>query len=228
LVRHIPVRVGGVGRLVTPVARRRRAELTATGAPQAIDGRSNLVDVEVELGRRELAAAYSLRPEPFFLGIAFAAIGLVLSALFVRETHAHAHHEAQNSATPVHAAALSQRAIFLHTSFSDRNLSSISQAGLVNNLDDGVAWGLFPVFYAAAGLSLERIAWLAAIYPAVSGTGQLFTGALSDGIGRKWLIAGGMWVQAVGIALILLPAELWGSASRALSPRTKRSSSRCS
>jgi ubiquinone/menaquinone biosynthesis C-methylase UbiE len=99
---------------------------------------------------------------------------------------------------------LSQRQVFVRTSFLDRELSSISQAGLVNNLNDGVAWGLFPLFYAAMGLSLERIGWLAAIYPAVWGVGQLFTGALSDHVGRKWLIVGGMWVQAIGVALIVL------------------------
>jgi len=162
-----------------------------------------------------VAAAYGLRPEPFYLGIAFAAIGLVLSALLVRETHGHAHHEAKNHTTPVHAATLSQREIFVRTSFRDRNLSSISQAGLVNNLNDGMAWGLFPLFYAAAGLSLEHIGWLAAIYPAVWGIGQLFTGALSDRIGRKWLIAAGMWVQAIGIALIVLSAQLSGFATGA-------------
>jgi MFS family permease len=107
-------------------------------------------------------------------------------------------------------ATLSQREIFLRTSFLDRDLSSISQAGLVNNLNDGMAWGLFPLFYAAAGLSLERIGLLAAIYPAVWGVGQLFTGALSDRMGRKWLIATGMWTQAVGIALIVLSTRFPG------------------
>ncbi len=162
-----------------------------------------------------IAAAYGLRPQPFYLGIAFAAIGLVLSALLVRETHGHAYHEAKNHSASAPAATLSQREIFLRTSFGDRNLSSISQAGLVNNLNDGMAWGLFPLFYAAAGLSLERIGWLAAIYPGVWGIGQLFTGALSDRIGRKWLIAGGMWVQAIGIALIVLSTHLRGFAAGA-------------
>jgi MFS family permease len=162
-----------------------------------------------------VAVMYGLRPEPFYLGIAFAAIGLVLSALLVRETHGHAHHEAKNHANPVQPATLSQREIFRRTSFFDRNLSSISQAGLVNNLNDGMAWGLFPLFYAAAGMSLERIGWLAAIYPAVWGIGQLFTGPLSDRIGRKRLIAGGMWVQAIGIGLIGLSTQFWGFATGA-------------
>jgi MFS family permease len=160
-----------------------------------------------------VAARYHLRPEPFYLGVGFAVIGFVLSALLVRETHAHAHHEAKAHAAP--ADAPSPREIFVRTSFRDRELSSISQAGLVNNLNDGMAWGLFPLFYAASNLSLERIGWLAAIYPAVWGIGQLFTGALSDRVGRKWLIAGGMWVQAAGIALIVSSAELAGFAAGA-------------
>ncbi|TAK06534.1 MAG: MFS transporter, partial [Candidatus Manganitrophaceae bacterium] len=162
-----------------------------------------------------VAAAYGLRPQPFYLGIAFAMTGLLLSALLVRETHGHMRHEAKNHAAPAHMATRSQREVFLSTSFLDRNLSSISQAGLVNNLNDGMAWGLFPIFYAAAGLSLERIGWLAAIYPAVWGAGQLFTGALSDRVGRKWLIAGGMWVQAAGIALIVLSTKFLGFAAGA-------------
>ena len=157
-----------------------------------------------------LAATYGLRPEPFYLGVGFAVLGLALSVILVRETHGHAHHEAKHHAAP--APTLSQREIFLRTSFTDRELSSISQAGLVNNLNDGMAWGLFPLFYAAAEISLERIGWLAALYPAVWGLGQLVTGGLSDRVGRKGLIAGGMWVQAAGIALIVLSSELLGFA----------------
>jgi MFS family permease len=158
-----------------------------------------------------IASAYRLRPEPFYLGIGFVVIGLVLSVVLVRETHAHARHEAKNHAAPP-ASAPSQREIFIRTSFTDRELSSISQAGLVNNLNDGMAWGLFPLFYAGAHLSLERIGWLAAIYPAVWGMGQLFTGALSDRLGRKWLIASGMWVQAAGIVLIVVSSQFAGFA----------------
>jgi MFS family permease len=105
--------------------------------------------------------------------------------------------------------------VFLDTSFRDRNLSSISQAGLVNNLNDGMAWGLFPLFFAAAGMSLRQIGWLAAIYPAVWGLGQLLTGAWSDRVGRKRLIVGGMWVQAIGIGVITLSALFRGFAAGA-------------
>jgi MFS family permease len=163
-----------------------------------------------------VAARYGLRPQPFYLGVAFSVAGLLLSVLLVRETHGHAHHEARQNPAPVQAGTISQREIFLRTSFFDRDLSSISQAGLVNNLNDGMAWGLFPLFYAAAGLSIERIGWLAAIYPAVWGVGQLFTGALSDRLGRKWLIAGGMWTQAAGIASIVLSARFAGFAAGAI------------
>src|SRR5262249_12988641 len=97
---------------------------------------------------------------------------------------------------------LSTREVFVLTSFRERALSACSQAGLVNNLNDGVAWGLVPVLFARPGLSVARIGVLAALYPAVWGLGQLVTGALSDRTGRKWLIAAGMWTQALGIALI--------------------------
>ena len=158
-----------------------------------------------------VAATYGLRPEPFYLGVGFAVLGTLLSIALVRETQAHARHEATSRAAPP-AGAPSQREIFVRTSFSDRELSSVSQAGLVNNLNDGMAWGLFPLFYASANLSLERIGWLAAIYPAVWGIGQLFTGALSDRWGRKWLVASGMWVQAAGIVLVVVSSQFAGFA----------------
>jgi len=151
-----------------------------------------------------IAASSGLRPGPFLLGAAFIALGLGLSVLFVRETHHHAKVEAAGHVV-VHAnagSALSNRQVFTLTSFRDRSLSSVSQAGLVNNLGDGLAWGLFPILFAAAGLSIERIGILAAVYPAVWGAGQLITGALSERIGRKWLIASGMIVQAIALVLV--------------------------
>ncbi|MDH6235593.1 MFS family permease [Cryobacterium sp. CG_9.6] len=150
-----------------------------------------------------IAAEYGLRPGPFLLGAAFIALGLGLSVLFVRETHHHAKAEAANHmSVHAHAGSLSDRQVFTLTSFRDRSLSSISQAGMVNNLNDGLAWGLFPILFAAAGLSIERIGILAAVYPAVWGAGQLITGGLSDRIGRKWLIVGGMIVQAVALGMV--------------------------
>ncbi|WP_162486273.1 MFS transporter [Arthrobacter sp. Rue61a] len=153
-----------------------------------------------------IASTYGLRPGPFLLGAAFIAVGLGLSILTIRETHQHAKTEAATHRA-AHAgthAGLSNRQIFTLTSFRDKSLSSVSQAGMVNNLNDGLAWGLFPVLFAAAGLSIERIGILAAVYPAVWGAGQLVTGALSDRYGRKPLIAGGMLVQAAALAIVAI------------------------
>ena len=155
-----------------------------------------------------LAARYGLRPEPFYLGIAYAALGLGLSTLAVRETRGHARLEAAtHTARPdgrhdhLHAE-LTDRQVFTQTSFREPALSSASQAGMVNNLNDGLAWGLFPVLFAAAGLSIAQIGVLAALYPAVWGLGQLVTGALSDRVGRKPLITAGMLLQAVALGLV--------------------------
>jgi len=151
-----------------------------------------------------IAAQAGLRPEPFFLGMVFAGLGLGLSTLFVRETHGHARQEARShvaASAELHEA-LSTRDIFVLTSFKEKALSAASQAGMVNNLNDGLAWGMFPIYFAHHGLSVGRIGVLAALYPGVWGLGQLATGALSDRWGRKWLIAGGMLTQAAAIGLI--------------------------
>jgi MFS family permease len=149
-----------------------------------------------------IGSSYGLRPEPFYLGVAFAVCGLLLSIFAVRETRKYAELEARlHDESRIATASPSFREIFALTSWRDRRLFATSQAGLVNNLNDGMVWGLFPLFLAAAGLGLEKIAVVTAIYPAVWGVGQLGTGALSDRVGRKWLIAGGMWVQGVSIFL---------------------------
>jgi MFS family permease len=157
-----------------------------------------------------LAAHYGLRPQPFYLGVAYVVLGLSLSALAVRETRHHVAHEVKAHHTGDGVALPGQGEIFRRTSLTDRNLSSVSQAGLVNNLNDGMAWGLFPLVFAAAGMTLAQIGTLAAIYPAVWGMTQIFTGALSDRIGRKQLIAWGMWVQAAGIAVTALATHFGG------------------
>jgi MFS family permease len=150
-----------------------------------------------------IAARNGLRPNPFYLGIAYAGLGLGLSTLFVRETRGHAQHEAASTTSAANDR-LSTRDVFVLTSVLERALSAASQAGLVNNLNDGLAWGILPLFFARHGLSVSRIGILAALYPAVWGLGQLATGALSDRWGRKWLIAAGMWTQAAAIALFVL------------------------
>jgi MFS family permease len=154
-----------------------------------------------------VAARYGLRPEPFYLGLAYAGLGLGLSTLAVRETRGHAHLEAaghvsrQRRHDHLHGE-LDDRAVFVQTSAREPALSAACQAGTVNNLNDGLAWGLFPVVFAAAGLSVSRIGILAALYPAVWGLGQLVTGAWSDRVGRKPLIVAGMLLQAAALALV--------------------------
>jgi MFS family permease len=148
-----------------------------------------------------IASRYGLRPEPFYLGIAFVAIGTSLSLLFVGVTMAHARHEASAGSADARLRP-PFRELFWLVSWRDPALFSVSQAGLVNNLNDGVAWGLFPLFFAAAGLSLREIALLSFVYPATWGMLQVGMGSLSDRVGRKWLIALGMIVQ--GIALVVM------------------------
>ena len=167
-----------------------------------------------------VAATYALRPQPFLLGVGFALSGLLLSLFFVRESHGHARHEAtllkKPSGQPAPSTgpaanvvtgqyrAPSFKDIFLLTSWKNRTLFSASQAGLVNNLNDGLAWGLLPLFFAVGGLSIAQIGLLAGIYPGVWGAAQLVTGALSDRLGRKGMIVGGMMLQGVAIILLTL------------------------
>lgn len=144
-----------------------------------------------------LASRYGLRPVPIYLGVGYAILGATLSILLVRDTREHVRLELANH--PKAASPLSFREIFMLTSFGDRNLFAASQAGLVNNLNDGMSWGLFPLFFVTNGLGVERIGILKAVYPAVWGMFQVATGPLSDRWGRKGLIVAGMWVQAAGL-----------------------------
>lgn len=162
-----------------------------------------------------IAAEFGLRPEPFYLGVVFVALGLGLSTLAVHETRHHAAHEAEQHSDNG-AGQISTGEVFTLTSWREKSLSSCSQAGLVNNLNDGLAWGLFPIHFAAAGLSVGRIGILAALYPAVWGIGQLFTGALSDRYGRKPFIATGMLVQAAAIGLVAATSGFFAWALAAL------------
>jgi len=144
------------------------------------------------------------------LGLVFAVAGLLLSLFFVRESRGHVAVEAKQRAPGAETAAQpSFGQIVLLTSWKDRALFAVSQAGMINNLNDGMAWGLFPLYFALAGLSLGEVSLLAAIYPAVWGLAQLGTGALSDHLGRKWLISAGMLVQAGALFLIMLTRGFW-------------------
>jgi MFS family permease len=160
-----------------------------------------------------LASRYGLRPVPIYLGVGYALLGAVLSIALVRDTREHVRLEASASSQP--PVAVSFREIFVLTSFGDRNLFAASQAGLVNNLNDGMSWGIFPLFFVSFGLGVERIGILKAVYPAAWGILQVATGPLSDRWGRKGLIVGGMWIQSAGLFLTALTSqfEWWLAAS---------------
>jgi len=149
-----------------------------------------------------LAARYGLRPEPFYVGIAYAVLGLLLSVFLVRDTGAHARLEAGMHGEHAPTPRPSSARVFAETSWRNRTLFSVSQAGLVNNLNDGMSWGVFPILFVAHGVSLEGVGLIKAVYPVVWGVGQILTGSLADRIGRKPLIVSGMIVQAAGHAVI--------------------------
>ncbi len=177
-----------------------------------------------------IGAVYGLRPQPFYLGIGIAVAGLVASVLFVRDTIEYAHYEARRLAEQAMARLSASESkegskpvqggspdsppslweIFRLTTWKERALSACSQAGLVNNLNDGMSWGIYPLFLASYGLGVAPIGVIKAVYPATWGMLQLLTGPLSDRWGRKRLIAGGMAEQALGIWLtVLLPTYGW-------------------
>lgn len=161
-----------------------------------------------------LAGSLGSRAALLWVGGVAAALGLLLSTLFVRESRGHAVVEAQGQSTTDKPF----REIFWLASWKNRTLFSVSQAGMVNNLNDGVAWGLFPLFFAAGGLSLDDVSILGAIYPGVWGLAQLLTGALSDRWGRKLFIAPGMLLQGAAILSLSLTSGFasWVVASAAL------------
>ena len=159
-----------------------------------------------------LASVYGLRPVPFIPGVAYALIGLTLSIILVRDTRAHVQLERANQAVASGAnlTAINFREIFARTSWRDPHLFAACQAGLVNNLNDGLSWGIFPLYFASKGLGLEGIGLLKFVYPLVWSLLQVLTGPLSDRINRSSLIAWGMAVQAFGLALTILTGRLEG------------------
>jgi MFS family permease len=148
-----------------------------------------------------------LRPQPFYLGIAISVIGLLMSILVIRETRGHVAVESRSEPSTPESRAPSLGRIFYVTSLGNVSLFAACQAGLVNNLNDGMSWGLYPLYFAALGLGVQRIGVVKAVYPVCWGLLQIATGPLSDRYGRKGLIAWGMIIQAVGIWLtVLVPA----------------------
>jgi MFS family permease len=157
-----------------------------------------------------LASVYGLRPEPFFIGIAYAVLGFLLSLLVVRETRSYALAEARQASEQPAEHPTSFGQIFALASWRNRTLFGISQAGLVNNLNDGMSWGIFPLFFAIHAVNVEGIGLIKAVYPVMWGIGQLVTGYLSDRWGRKGLIVWGMWLQGLALLGIALGVELAG------------------
>lgn len=145
-----------------------------------------------------IAAKYGLRPYPFYLGVALAFLGLVSSWLWVKDTRQHTDVETATSKTP------RLKNIFWQTTWQHKNLGSVTQAGLVNNLNDGMVWGLFPILLASKGFSLQQIGLVTAAYPAVWGVGQLFTGKMADVFQKKRLLFWGMFLQGVALLLLLV------------------------
>ncbi|HUG90428.1 MAG TPA: MFS transporter, partial [Planctomycetaceae bacterium] len=162
------------------------------------------------LGAGYLAAAYGPGVAPFWIAGVAVVLGLLVTLLFVRDTDAHVALEA-SGAESARAAVLPDGPVrrFLHSSWTDPQLRAVNQAGLVNNLNDAVAWGLLPLFFATHGLSTVQIGWLAALYPGVWGVSQIAAGALSDRAGRDHLIAGGMLMQAAALMLVALGTGFW-------------------
>jgi MFS family permease len=151
-----------------------------------------------------LAARYGFRPAPFYPGLLFALLGLFLSAFYIKDTSTHVQIEAKAYQEEKKSGL---KEIFALTSWKNKELFACSQAGMINNLNDGMIWGLFPLYAASFIADTQRVGALASLYPAVWGITQLFTGFLSDRVGRKWMIATGMWAQAVAIILLGLSSE---------------------
>jgi len=143
-----------------------------------------------------IANEYGLRPYPFYIGIAIAFTGLITSWIFVRDTHQHVLLEVSTSKVP------KLTNVFWETTWKHKNLGSVTQAGLVNNLNDGMVWGLFPLLLISKGFDLHETAIIVASYPAVWGFGQLFTGKLADQYCKKDLLFWGMFIQ--GLALVAM------------------------
>ena len=143
-----------------------------------------------------IASKFGIRPYPFYIGIGLVFLGLLGSVFFIKDTKQHVVKESINNTIPL------LKNIFWDTTWKNKNLGSVTQAGLINNLNDGMAWGIFPILLATKGFSIVEIGIVTAIYPAVWGIGQLFTGKMADNLCKKDMLYVGMFLQA--IALIVL------------------------
>jgi len=150
-----------------------------------------------------IAASWGLRPYPFYAGVVLAILGLLCSIFLLKDTQHHLAAESSSSQVPM------LKKLFLQTSLLHRNLGSVTQAGLVNNLNDGMVWGLLPLFLAAKNYNLEQIGIVVAVYPAIWGIGQLFTGKLADHYCKRNLISLGMLIQAVALIGFIFSANFW-------------------
>jgi MFS family permease len=145
-----------------------------------------------------LAGKYGIRPYPFYPGIALVALGLLGSIFLIRDTRHHVAKETADNAKP------RLKHLFQETSWKNPQLGAVTQAGLVNNLNDGMMWGIFPVLLITKGFTLEQTGMIVAIYPAVWGIGQLFTGKMADIFCKKNLLYLGMALQAVALIVLVM------------------------
>lgn len=162
-----------------------------------------------------LASTFGLKPYPFYLGIIFAILGLAISWIIVKDTRKFTSLEikedaSESSGQETHVNDLSFKEVFLQTSWKNRTLLSISQAGLINNLIFGVTWGLFTLYFTSFAIGISEIGFLKALHPGIWGVLQLLTGTFSDKVGRKVLIYPGMIIQGIGVWVVLFTNFYWG------------------
>ncbi|MES2836240.1 MAG: MFS transporter [Bacteroidota bacterium] len=149
-----------------------------------------------------VASEYGLRPYPFYIGIVLSVAGLLTSLIFIKDTKHHVAQEAKSSTIP------NLKNVFWDTTWKDKNLGSVTQAGLINNLNDGMAWGLFPILLAEKNFSISQIAIVTAVYPAVWGFGQLFTGKMADYFCKKSMLFWGMFLQGIALLFFVFASSL--------------------
>ncbi|MBL7835999.1 MAG: MFS transporter [Bacteroidetes bacterium] len=149
-----------------------------------------------------IASHYGVRPYPFYIGIVLSVVGLLITLIWVKDTQKHVDMEMSSSDVP------RLKRLFFETTVLNRNLGSVTQAGLINNLNDGMAWGLFPMLLAEKNFSLSEIGVVTAVYPAVWGIGQLFTGKMSDYFCKKSMLFWGMFLQGLALLFFVFASEL--------------------